>query len=62
MTDALSFSTLLSGATAPALRVARDRIQHARIQHPAERSAANALLKQIAQELAARGVYRRPAR
>jgi len=59
MTDLSSFSAWLVSATRAAILVARDRVYQARRQSPQQRSEANALLRRIAQELAARGEYDR---
>ena len=59
MTDLSTFSTWLSSATRSAILVVRARVYQARGQNPALRSEANALLKCITQELAARGEYDR---
>jgi hypothetical protein len=59
MTDLETFSTWLMSATRAAILVARDRVYQARRQSPESRSEANALLKRITQELAARGEYDR---
>jgi hypothetical protein len=60
MTDLDAFSAWIGSATRPALLVARARVYQARRQAPEERPAANALLKRIAQELAARGAFAKP--
>jgi hypothetical protein len=57
MSDLDAFSAWIGSATRPALLVARARVYQARGQTPDERPAANALLKRITQELAARGVF-----
>jgi hypothetical protein len=59
MTDSDSFSTWLTCATRSAILVVRARVYEAREQHPELRSEANAILKRITQELAARGEYER---
>jgi hypothetical protein len=59
MTDLSSFSVWLASATRAAILVARDRVYQARRQSPERRSEANALIKRITQELAARGEYDR---
>ena len=59
MTDLSSFSVWLASATRAAILVARDRVYQSRRHSPERRSEANALLKRIAQELAARGEYDR---
>jgi len=59
MTDLSTFSTWLASATRSAILVVRARVYQARGQNPALRSEANALLKCITQELAARGEYDR---
>ena len=59
MTDLSTFSAWLLSATRAAILVARDRVYQARATNPALRSEANALLKRITQELAARGEYDR---
>ena len=59
MTDLSTFSTWLTSATRSAILVVRARVYQARGQNPALRSEANALLKRITQELAARGEYDR---
>ena len=59
MTDLSSFRVWLASATRSAILVARDRVYQARRHSPGRRSEANALLKHIAQELAARGEYDR---
>ena len=59
MTDLNTFSTWLTSATRSAILVVRARVYQARGTNPALRSEANALLKCITQELAARGEYDR---
>jgi len=59
MTNLNTFSTWLASATRSAILVVRARVYQARGQNPALRSEANALLKCITQELAARGEYDR---
>ena len=59
MTDISSFSTWLASATRSAILVVRARVYQARATNPALRSEANAILKRITQELAARGEYDR---
>jgi hypothetical protein len=59
MTDLSTFSAWLMTATRAAILIARDRVYQARKTHPALRSEANALIKRITQELAARGEYDR---
>ena len=59
MTDLSTFSTWLASATRSAILVVRARVYQARATDPALRSEANALLKCITQELAARGEYDR---
>jgi hypothetical protein len=59
MTDLSTFSAWLASATRAAVLVARDRVYLARRHCPESRSEANALLKRITQELAARGEYDR---
>ena len=59
MTDLSSFSSWLTSATRPAILVVRARVYQARATDPALRSEANALLKRITRELAARGEYDR---
>ena len=59
MTDLSTFSAWLMTATRAAILIARDRVYQARTTHPALRSEANALIKRITQELAARGEYDR---
>ena len=59
MTNLNTFSTWLASATRSAILVVRARVYQARGQNPALRSEANALLKRITQELAARGEYDR---
>jgi hypothetical protein len=59
MTDLNSFSTWLASATRSAILVVRARVYQAHGQNPALRSEANALIKCITQELAARGEYDR---
>ena len=59
MTNLNTFSTWLASATHSAILVVRARVYQARGQNPALRSDANALLKRITQELAARGEYDR---
>jgi len=59
MTDLDTFSAWLVSATRAAILVARERVYRARSMDPAQRSQANALLKRITQELAARGEYDR---
>ena len=59
MTNLNTFSTWLASATRSAILVVRARVYQARAMHPALRSEANALLKCITQELAARGEYDR---
>ena len=59
MTDLSTFSTWLVSATRAAILVARDRVYQARRHCPERRSEANALIKRITQELAARGEYDR---
>jgi hypothetical protein len=59
MTDLGTFSTWLTSATRSAILVVRARVCRVREQHPELRSEANALLKRITQELAARGEYDR---
>jgi hypothetical protein len=60
MSDLDAFSAWIGSATRPALLVARARVYQARRQTPEERPAANAILKRIAQELAARGAFAKP--
>jgi len=55
MTDLDTFSAWLVSATRSAILVVRERVYQARSMDPAQRSEANALLKRITQELAARG-------
>jgi hypothetical protein len=57
MTDRNTFEAWLCGATRAAILVLRARTHQARVHDPAQRAAANALLKRITQELAARGEY-----
>ncbi len=59
MTNLNTFSTWLASATRSAILAVRARVYQARGQNPALRSEANALLKCITQELAARGEYDR---
>ena len=59
MIDLDTFSFWLVSATRSAILVVRARVYRARATNPAERSEANALLKRITQELAARGEYDR---
>ena len=59
MTDLNTFSTWLASATRSAILVVRARVYRARATNPALRSEANAILKRITQELAARGEYDR---
>ena len=59
MTDLNTFSTWLASATSSAILVVRARVYQTRGQNPALRYEANALLKRITQELAARGEYDR---
>ena len=59
MTDLNSFSAWLVSATRSAILVVRERVYQARRQNPQQRSEANALLRRITQELAARGEYDR---
>ena len=59
MTDLRSFSAWLVSATRAAILVVRERVYQARRLHPELRSEANAILKRITQELAARGEYDR---
>ena len=59
MTDLNTFSSWLTSATRSAILVVRARVYQARGTNPALRSEANALLKCITQELAARGEYDR---
>jgi len=59
MTDLSTFRTWLASATRSAILVVRARVYRARAMNPALRSEANALLKRITQELAARGEYDR---
>ena len=59
MTDLSTFSAWLMSATRAAILVASDRVYQARRQSPERRSEANALIKRITQELAARGAYDR---
>jgi hypothetical protein len=59
MTELSTFSTWLTSATRSAILIVRARVYQAREQHPELRSEANALLKRITQELAARGEYDR---
>ena len=59
MTDLPSFSTWLVSATRAAILVVRERVYQARRLHPERRSEANAILKTITQEFAARGEYDR---
>ena len=55
MTDLSTFSAWLTSATRSAIFVVRARVYRAREQYPELRSEANAILKRITQELAARG-------
>jgi hypothetical protein len=57
MTDLSTFSAWLVSATRSAILVVRERVYQARRHCPESRSEANALLKRITQELAARGEY-----
>ena len=59
MTDLSTFSAWLTSATRSAILVVRARVYRAREQYPELRSEANAILKRITQELAARGEYDR---
>lgn len=59
MTDLGTFSGWLTSATRSAILVVRARVYRAREQNPELRSEANAILKRITQELAARGEYDR---
>ena len=59
MTDLETFSTWLASATRAAILAVRMRVYQVREQSPERRSAANAILKRITQELAARGEYDR---
>ena len=59
MTNLNTFSTWLASATRSAILVVRARVYQARAMNPALRSVANALLKRITRELAARGEYDR---
>jgi hypothetical protein len=59
MTDLSTFSAWLTSATRSAILVVQARVYRAREQNPELRSEANALLKRITQELAARGEYDR---
>ena len=59
MTDLGTFSNWLTSATRLAILVVRARVYEARAMNPALRSEANALLKRITRELAARGEYDR---
>jgi hypothetical protein len=59
MNDLETFSTWLQSATRSAIRVARAELYRARGEHPGQRAEANALLKRLTQELAARGEYDR---
>ena len=59
MTDLNTFSAWLFSATRSAILVVRERVYQARAMDPAQRSEANAILKAITQELAARGEYDR---
>jgi hypothetical protein len=59
MTDLSTFSAWLVSATRSAILVVRERVYQARRLNPQQRSEANALLRRITQELAARGEYDR---
>jgi len=59
MTDLEIFSAWLTFATRSAILAVRARVYLAREQSPEWRSAANAILKRITRELAARGEYDR---
>jgi hypothetical protein len=59
MTDLGTFSTWLTSATRSAILVVRARVYRARERYPELRSEANALLKRITREFAARGEYDR---
>jgi hypothetical protein len=59
MTELNSFSTWLTSATRSAILVVRARVYRARERYPELRSEANAIIKRITQELAARGEYDR---
>ncbi len=59
MTDLSTFSAWLVSATRSAILVVRARAYQARSMEPTRRSEANALLKHITRELAARGEYDR---
>ena len=59
MTDLSTFSAWLTSATRSAILVVRARVYQARERNPELRSEANAILKRITRELAARGEYDR---
>ena len=59
MTDLDTFSAWLTSATRSAILAVRARVYLTREHSPERRSAANAILKRITQELAARGEYDR---
>ena len=59
MTDLNTFSNWLTSATRSAILVVRARVYQDRSMDPAQRSEANALIKRITQELAARGEFDR---
>jgi hypothetical protein len=59
MTELNTFSAWLTSATRSAILVVRVRVYRAREQQPELRSEANAILKRITRELAARGEYDR---
>ena len=59
MTDLDTFGAWLVSATRSAILIVRARVYRARATNPALRPEANALLRRITQELAARGEYDR---
>ena len=59
MTDLSTFSAWLISATRSAILVVRERVYQVRRLNPERRSEANAILKTITRELAARGEYDR---
>ena len=59
MTDLNTFSNWLTSATRSAILVVRARVYQDRSMDPTQRSEANALIKRITQELAARGEFDR---